>query len=151
MKNLIFGGSLLLGLLLTACGDTAAYSKLAEELNNSQTHENKTIEAVGTLEVPSGVFAMDETEKQYVLMSVSAGGEKIYNIEVDYGKGKPNAIYVDVPEGQDRYEDKDVKLYDKNGKEIKRSNVRMKGTVKYGYDDKADEYSIQNVTLEQAK
>ena len=151
MRKLIFGSSLLMGLLLTGCGDTAKYSKLAEELNSSQTHNNKEIEAVGTIEVPAGVFAMDENEKQLVMMSVSAGGEKIYNIELDYGKGKGNAVYVDVPADQDKYEDKDLKLYDKNGKEIKRSNVRMKGTVKYGLDGDADEYVIQNVQLEQAE
>ena len=151
MKNLFFGSSLLVGILLTGCGDTAKYSKLAEELNNSQTHNNKEIEAVGTIEVPTGLFAMEEGEKQKVLMSVSAGYEKIKNIELDYGKDKKNSMFVDIPKDQEEFEGKDFKLYDKNGKLIKRSNVRIKGTVKYGKDGDADEYVIQNVQIEQAE
>ncbi len=148
MKNIVLSSFLLMGILLTGCGDTAKYSKLAEELNNSQTHNNKQIEVVGTIEVPTGVFAMDGNEKQNVMMSVSAGGEKIYNIELNYGKDVKNAIYIDVPEGQEEFEAKDMKLYDNSGNVINRSGVRMKGTVKYGLDDEPDEYVIQDVILE---
>lgn len=148
MKNIVLSCFLFMGILLTSCGDVAKYSKIAEELNNSQIHNNKQIDVVGTVEVPTGVFAMDGKEKQKVMMSVSAGGEKIYNIELNYGKDAKNAIYIDVPEGQEEFEAKDMKLYDNNGNVINRGGVRMKGTVKYGLDDDPEKYVIQDVILE---
>lgn len=175
LSAIIATGSIL---LTGSCnsGKYAETAKMVEQLENTYDYDGKNVELHGNLEAELLVFdgLQDRSSIDMSLKTsrLSDGkGGYITGIRMNYGKDKPNSVFIAVPEGTNEFTMKDVAIYDKDGKKISGSDVTVKGTVRYpgkgaqaesasgggvdvsefkpGKTEDDHNYTIENVTIEQ--
>ncbi len=125
----------LIALTLTSCSNASI--DLADELSHSYTNDGKMITAEGLLS--TGFLVWGDLEHMEVInMYLTATSTldntksaSIRDIKVKYGEGK-NSVVIHMPAGKNEFTDKDVVIYDKEGRKLSPTDkVKITGLVTY--------------------
>lgn len=109
---------------------------LAKELNESYTHDGKTVELEGKLSTSYMVWGSENREMLDLHLTCGTAldntkSERVSDIMVHYGTG-PNSVMINVAPDVKQFKDTDVALYDKNGKKLSLTDeVKVTGKVTY--------------------
>ena len=129
IKNFLAFG--LIAIAATACssGDV----DLAKKINTDPSYVGKEVEISGKVETKFSIFVSSNSK----YWNISLRTESPFNnqnvesvpIRMTYGKGK-NSIFLDIPDNQREYEEKDIKIYDKDGNVLAANDkIKIKGKV----------------------
>ncbi|GEM_PF-6999111 len=135
----------LMAIAATACssGDV----ELAKKINTDPSYIGKEVEISGKVETKFSIFVSSNSK----FWNVSLKTENALNnqdvesvpLKLAYGKGK-SSIYLDIPDSQREYGEKDIKIYDSNGNVLAATDkLKIKGLV----EKEGDGIRLVNVTI----
>lgn len=129
--------------IFTACSSAADKEAdknitIVKALRKGYAYDGKQISITGTLALSNYVVTIREGQQIDVNLTATVADatsyekEAIGGIKLDYGKGKNNSAFINVPESATKFDDKDVVFTDNKGNTFTgKDKVTITGLVTY--------------------